>query len=254
MSVWATKRKFIYLSGFAAVLLICLAIPVAFWLRQPPTCTDGLLNGTERGVDCGGSCPRLCEGEALPPTVLWQRAFRVAPGYYNLVAYIENANVGWAAHNTRYSFKVYDTNGLLIIEKRGVATILAHQTFPLFAQIVSTGSRIPGRVVIEFPENFVWRPEKNLSENLKISGKILSRKDSTPRVDAILENKTVKVFNNVEVVAIVYDAAGNAVGASRTLVDSIGKEERLPIVFTWQEPFFGTISRVDIIPKVTASQ
>lgn len=26
----------------------------------PPTCTDGIKNGNETGVDCGGSCPVLC--------------------------------------------------------------------------------------------------------------------------------------------------------------------------------------------------
>ena len=30
-----------------------------------PTCTDGIKNGTETGVDCGGSCPNAC---VLPPT------------------------------------------------------------------------------------------------------------------------------------------------------------------------------------------
>ena len=32
-----------------------------------PTCTDGIENGDEEGVDCGGSCPNAC---AQPPTTL----------------------------------------------------------------------------------------------------------------------------------------------------------------------------------------
>jgi hypothetical protein len=28
----------------------------------PPTCTDGIQNGDETGVDCGGSCPRCANG------------------------------------------------------------------------------------------------------------------------------------------------------------------------------------------------
>jgi len=28
----------------------------------PPTCTDGIMNGTETGVDCGGTCPDVCVG------------------------------------------------------------------------------------------------------------------------------------------------------------------------------------------------
>ncbi|MCB0769700.1 MAG: lamin tail domain-containing protein [Flavobacteriales bacterium] len=30
-----------------------------------PTCTDGIMNGDEEGVDCGGSCPLSCEAAAL---------------------------------------------------------------------------------------------------------------------------------------------------------------------------------------------
>ena len=30
-----------------------------------PTCTDGIQNGDEEGVDCGGSCPLSCEAAAL---------------------------------------------------------------------------------------------------------------------------------------------------------------------------------------------
>jgi hypothetical protein len=29
----------------------------------PPTCNDGLKNGSETGVDCGGSCPRCVNGQ-----------------------------------------------------------------------------------------------------------------------------------------------------------------------------------------------
>lgn len=28
---------------------------------DPPTCTDGIQNGDEEGIDCGGSCPNACE-------------------------------------------------------------------------------------------------------------------------------------------------------------------------------------------------
>ncbi len=33
-------------------------------LAGPPTCTDGLQDGAETGVDCGGTCPYPCDGPA----------------------------------------------------------------------------------------------------------------------------------------------------------------------------------------------
>ena len=33
------------------------------WIVSAPRCTDGVQNGNETGVDCGGSCPLKCDGE-----------------------------------------------------------------------------------------------------------------------------------------------------------------------------------------------
>lgn len=46
------------------VLTLCEGLPV--WTNEgdcPVTCTDGIKNGDETGIDCGGSCPVVC-----PPT------------------------------------------------------------------------------------------------------------------------------------------------------------------------------------------
>ena len=44
-----------------------------------PTCEDGIQNGDESGVDCGGSCP-ACSA----PGTLWNKAFTfgTAPQYF----------------------------------------------------------------------------------------------------------------------------------------------------------------------------
>ena len=38
-----------------------------------PTCTDGITNGSETDVDCGGSCPRCAIGKMRQPQRLPQR-------------------------------------------------------------------------------------------------------------------------------------------------------------------------------------
>lgn len=49
--------------GFRASLLNSTACNSG---TPPPTCTDGIQNGTETGVDCGGSCPPCaCNGTAV---------------------------------------------------------------------------------------------------------------------------------------------------------------------------------------------
>jgi len=40
-------------------------------LRGAPTCSDGLQNGEEDGVDCGGGCPTACAGLATVTETVW---------------------------------------------------------------------------------------------------------------------------------------------------------------------------------------
>jgi hypothetical protein len=46
-----------------------------------PTCEDGIQNGDEEGIDCGGSCPNPCSVPGLTPKIFGGRVYRsvVAP-------------------------------------------------------------------------------------------------------------------------------------------------------------------------------
>ena len=52
---------------------VCLA-----GVCQPATCTDGLKNGPESDVDCGGSCPLCAAGKAC--TGSWECASGICTG------------------------------------------------------------------------------------------------------------------------------------------------------------------------------
>lgn len=75
-----------------------------------PTCTDGIQNGDETGVDCGGSCTACAEGVQ---TKRYQSSGSdVAP----LLATFFGADSIYAAFNLDYTYLVeqYDTNGVAI--------------------------------------------------------------------------------------------------------------------------------------------
>lgn len=40
-------------------------------LRGAPTCSDGLQNGEEDGIDCGGGCPTACAGSTTVTETVW---------------------------------------------------------------------------------------------------------------------------------------------------------------------------------------
>lgn len=77
-------RKIYILTSF--ILLLCYSCEK----ENPASCSDGLLNGTEVGIDCGGDCdPCEVEMEAVELVGVWQQYFHEEDGndlreFYNV--------------------------------------------------------------------------------------------------------------------------------------------------------------------------
>src|SRR5262249_8958282 len=69
---------------------------------------------------------------------------------------------------------------------------------------------------------------------------------SASRVSATLRNPLTTDFRRLPVVIMVYDAEGNVISASSTVVPDLPPQGSAPLVFTWNAPFTATPSRIDI--------
>jgi hypothetical protein len=83
-----------------------------------------------------------------------------------------------------------------------------------------------------------------------VRGEKASNTQTSPRVDAILQNGTIFDIPNVDITAIVYDKNENAIAASATLVEVLPKDSSLNLVFTWPMPFRTEAARIEIIPRL----
>lgn len=237
MSSWSAKRKLTYAIMFFSFVVIVVGIPTFFLWYQKPTCFDTKKNGDEIGVDCGGSCRLLCSFEAIAPDILWSRSFKVASGLYSATAYVQNHNFDSEAVNTPYIFKIYDKTNSLIATRTGNAYIPKNKIFAVFEPIINVGDKIPYRTTFEFTAEPVWVKDDSAPPDLLVKEKSLSREDTLPRIDASIQNNSLIPFSNIEVVALVYDGKDNAIGASRTYIDSLAKDQSADVVFTWPAPF-----------------
>ena len=236
MNQWSTERRIIYLSVILSVIFVIVVIPVVYFFRQAPTCFDGKQNGTEGGVDCGGTCQLLCSFDTIDPLILWSRVFNVAGGVHSAISYIQNPNLNSEAL-VKYVFKLYDAQNVLIGQKENTTIIPKNKTLAIFEPNIDTQLRTPSRVTFEIVDKPVWR--KNLSSPIEISvtQKVLSGESTRPRVNAIIENKSFDPAERIEAVAIVYNDRGNAIAASRTFVDRLEKDRPAQITFTWPQAF-----------------
>jgi hypothetical protein len=247
---WAHRRKLIYISGIIIFILVFIVLPIAWSLYQAPTCFDNKQNQDELGVDCGGVCNLLCPSQYISLNVLWSRFSKVGDGVYNVLAYVENPNIGASANNLSYAFKLYDNKGILLKERAGRTFVPPGATVAIFEPDMQTGNLVPQRVEFSFTSNAVWTKENRAENNLSISKAVISREDSAPRLSATVLNKSIDQIKNIEAVAIIYNAEGNTITFSRTTIDSILGKESADINFNWPKPFADTYARNEILLKV----
>lgn len=248
---WAFKRQLFYLS-----ILAILFGAIGFWIgypyfNQPPTCNDRKQNGNETGVDCGGSCALACLTDVDKISVFWSKSFRVVPGRYNAVAYLENKNENTVVNKIKYRFRFADANNIYIGKREGEAYIPPAGKFAIFEPAVDMGNSVPVYTTFEFTEVPVWvRVPKEQVDQIKVftSDVLIEDEDTRPKLSAKVKNDSLFTLPDVNVVAILYDENGNAITSSSTYIETLHGGETLPINFTWQEPFSSKVVTREIIP------
>ena len=248
---WAAKRQLLYI-----LILFVFLFGVGFFVSYPylheaPTCFDSKQNGNEIGVDCGGSCARSCVSEVEPISILWSRAFQVAPGRYNAVAYLENKNKDNAIDQIKYIFTFADKNNVVIGKRTGETTLPPFGKFAVFEPAIDVGVSTPIYTTFEFTEVPIWKKVSQSKVDqlqLLINNIDLENETTNPRMSATIKNQSLFNIPDLSVVTILYDTEGNAVSASRTYLNFLKANESTDINFTWPEPFSKPIVTKEILP------
>ena len=81
MITWAFKRQIFYILILILFFSVCGFLILYPRLNKAPICTDGIQNGTETGIDCGGSCANACLAEVTHRLYLI-KYFVLAPIYF----------------------------------------------------------------------------------------------------------------------------------------------------------------------------
>lgn len=250
---WSSKRKLTYFSIVVGIILAGAFVMIYPYFNQEPTCFDAKKNGDESGVDCGGSCFRVCTAEAYRIVPLWARAFEVVPGKYNLMAYIENQNREAGIAKIGYEFRVYDENNIFLARREGTTFISSNDRTAIFEAGIEAGNRKPSRVDFTFTGAPSWvkinRDQRN-SLAISVEDKVLTDALDAPKLRANVSNNTLINMRYLDVFAILYDENDNVLTVSKTLVEDLPKSKKVPVVFTWPKGLEKAPTRIDIFPQV----
>jgi hypothetical protein len=253
MASWATRRKFLYASVSILLLILLVAVPFFLYYYKAPTCFDGIENGSELGIDCGGACVRLCQSAFLPPRIEWGGAKfeKQSEGLYNVASYIVNPNINGGAMNVPYKMMLYDASGLLITERFGTLTLYPRRNTLAFQTAVKVDKRIPAKATFEFTSPPVWYKSSDRLGGINILDKNYVDEINTSSLQVLLENKNLQPYQNLLVSVILYDVNSNAIGFSQTRVDSIdGKNGRQVAPYTWSFARDGKVAKIEVLPII----
>lgn len=242
---WAYRRRLGVIIVAAILFALLLLLLYLRFVYQVPTCFDGEQNANERGVDCGGSCVRICAIDTMPPKVQWVESFKIIDGQYNAVAYIENPNLGAATPELRYTITLSDSNGD-IVERSGTTILPPDNIYPIFEGRIMTGTRVPTKTTITLEPPALWLPATQAREQFTLVDRgEIKNADAAPSLQSSLRNNGLVPARDVEVVTTIFDALGTPLTASRTFTD-FAPQTVQDVIFTWPEPIATTIRSCEV--------
>ncbi|MDD5152863.1 MAG: VWA domain-containing protein [Candidatus Pacebacteria bacterium] len=237
---WSKKWRIIYGIGISFALLIIFTCVSLIIFYRAPTCSDNKQNGSETGVDCGGGCATFCASQVKEPEVVWAKAFPLTPGRYSVAAYVENSNSGAGIKNARYTVRVSDASGKVLLNRDGVRDEIAPSSvFLLFEGNFDFATK-PNKVEVEWNKDDInrWEKASKAESVLATKNETLSNPDTKPRFDATLLNTDlVDDVGRVLLGAVIYDSTRNPIAVSSTYVDSAPRGSEQNIFFTWPSRF-----------------
>lgn len=254
MNDWSRTRKRIILIIVFSFLAILVGGPFFLLVYEKPICSDGKRNGDETGVDCGGSCQRLCTPEALPLILKGDpRILTIAPNTFEIVGLVENPNPDAEIYRAEYTVKLYDSMSAIPVKTiDGFTFIPKGRTIALFEGPFTLPVEIsPTRATLEWKEASLDFRKTNATEpELEIVELSLTNASSSPRLNAKVENLSLGSVSNIDFVALVSDAGGNIFASSKTYIDTLESGETADIFFTWPRPFSKQAANTQIILRV----
>lgn len=242
---WAGRRKVGIAAGIVVLFAALLGLVWYVFIYEPPSCSDGIMNQDERGVDCDGSCALMCTPARVDAD--WTRAVKTVEGIYHGVSLIKNPLTNASATGLKYTMSLYDTGNILVAERRGTFDLEPGETRVLFESNIITGERIPVRAFLRI-DGGIWQRATPSERPIKVIPGVVDEELRT--FTASLENTTPYRQQEVIADALLYDEKGILVTASETMIPILEPRARQDIVFTWPEAFLRPIRTSDIVVRL----
>jgi hypothetical protein len=242
--------KQIVIGGIFLILALLVAWPFYRASNPAPSCSDGVRNGTEEGLDCGAVCGVSCPEMQREAVVKNALLVTNSDGSSDGVVTVSNPNA---------------THGVTRLALRVVALDAAGKELSQSTQITYVNPLSDRIVVVPFARmsgvaslsatlamgDSVWQPISASTPErvaLVVRGESLVHGDTSTQYTAVVVNQSVFDVGNVDVVLLLQDSKGTVHAAASTTVRTLasGQERAFTIEFPFAVP-------ADVVSRVAVS-
>ncbi len=258
---WRRKRQALILTILSLIILGFSFYKLYPYIVPAPSCFDNKLNGDETGIDCGGSCEKICQVDIIPLAIKYTRFVESEYGLYDFIAMVENKNGDKVPENSKmlYSFTAYDKAGKIIKVIEGEADVPVGQNFPVIEQNIPLDFGSSGNALDKISFNILnnydsWqKADTGYKENFfEIKNYTLEPyKNGITQLEIVLENRSPAIFRNVPIKVLLLDGQGNIYAANETLKTEIKSREIFPVIFTWRNPLKSIDPTIEVYGLIT---
>lgn len=215
---------------------------IFYWLFggliiKTPTCSDGIQNQNETGIDCGGVCTK-CEITELAPLkqVGDVRIFSLDSGKVILLAELLNSNQFFSSDKFLYSFVVYDVRNREIERVSGNDAIFALEKKFIFEPRISSLIEDIGKIELVISDVSWKKAYEMLRPDVVISSGVETKKTSQGvRVSGNIKNQSSVLASEVRITAILYDKYDIEVFPGQTIVSDLSGLDEKPFIISFPE-------------------
>ncbi len=257
-----TLKQILY-GGFYLSIFGIIVYFIIFKFFFPPSCSDGIKNQGEEGIDCGGPCPS-CEIRTLFPIQVNRTVFFVkeSEGTIDLAAQIKNPNLSWGIKKFNYSFILKDENGNEAGRITGTSFILPGETRWI---IRSGGTRniplikLPQAVrvtdVVFEIEPIIptdWQKLRSFTKEAEIISKNVRFEYLKPpragfaELRGEIENRSSFLIDQVEINAVLFGEGDLVLAVGQTMARTLKPGETRYFAISWPIKFSGKVVRWDV--------
>jgi hypothetical protein len=238
------KRLFIIFVYF--IIFGAISASIYYMIRPDATCSDGMKNQDETGIDCGGSC-ESCKKEINAQEIKIEEKYFVYgnDNRFDVMAKLSNPNDKYGATRFKYEFKLVDQGGAVLSTEIGESFILPKETKYVIALNMHSSVN-PYKLEFTIVD-ITWEEFLSYEEpKLNIYSKDYSEESDRNTVYGLLRNESYFDFNSLTVDIVLRGRDGKPVALGKTEMRTIKSQEERDFKFNWPYRFGNEVDSVEV--------